>query len=137
MKYYLWLLIWGIVGMSTAFAQSSPTISQEQIPQKAYCEEGHASYMTYSGIYVNPDGKLYRFGFKINDKQHVDIGSPGLPSTATKALTNTNLTEKNMEDYYSQARVFVRQIPMDEWQSMVKLLTEASNGMMSAPISGR
>jgi hypothetical protein len=136
MKYYLWLLIWGIVGMSTAFAQSSPTASQEKAPQKAYCEWSRYIQSSGGAIYVDPDGKLYRFSYSPGNKSHSLTDMLSLATTPTKALTNTNLTEKDMEGEYSRERSFLRQIPAEEWQSIVKLLPEASKGIMSVPQPG-
>jgi uncharacterized DUF497 family protein len=134
MKCFLWLLISGNVCMGLAFAQSSST--SEQMISKTYCEESFTRYSTgfsHSGIYVNPDGKLYKFHFMNEDRNK---WKPLTNSKMTNTVTLTNLTEQKFENEYSHGRIFIRQIPLEEWQAKIKLLTEAVKGQMSEPKPG-
>jgi hypothetical protein len=123
MKCYLWCLVWGSVGLSTAFAQSASTTSQSPSRQKAYCEYSATEPRGYDGVYVDPDGNLYTYTYRGNDENMKNL----------LLKPNAKITDKKLEYYYSNGRKFIRKIKPEEWQAMLNLLVEASKGKMSEP----
>jgi hypothetical protein len=138
MKYFLWFVVWGSIILTTAFAQSAPTTSQETIPQRTYCEysfERTSQGVTHYGIYVDPDGKFYRFRYQPSQRE-VKKWQPLTRNDAeaiSEAVADTNVSEQKLESNYSEGRTFIRQIKPEEWQAKLKLLAEASKGQMSKP----
>jgi hypothetical protein len=130
MKYFLWCLVWGIISLSTAFAQSVSKPSQKLSPS-AYCE--HSVYgggfgLSHTGFYVDPDGNLYRYR-SINAMS----SQPPLTSKMRVDEAAAKIPEQKLKDYFDQFdKQLIRQIKPEEWQAKLKLLDEASKGKMAA-----